>query len=382
MMRTVLTILAIWAAGLGAAAQFGKISVAYPVLGEIYAGVPPLWLAVMVSVVGMVGLLFGTTAGLIVARVGARRAILAALVMGAGVSAVQAGLPSLPVMLITRVLEGVSHLAIVVVGPVAIARAAGARLQGPALTLWSSFFGLTYAVLFWIGPRVLQHGVAALFFGHAGWMLACAAALAVLMPRLPRSDAVPMGGLLAQHARIYGSPRIAAPAMGFACYTMTYVAVLTLLPPAMGLVWIGVAMPLVSISVSLSLGVWLLGRMSAVHLVQAGFAVAVLAAGWLALGAEGQVVAALTIAGALGIVQGASFAALAELNPAPADQASAAGAIAQLGNLGTTTGTPLLAVIMQQAGLTGLAAFVLGFSVLGIALHRWQARRRSQAGTI
>ena len=62
---------------------------------------------------------------------------------------------------------------------------------------------------------------------------------------------------------------------------------------------------------------------------------------------------------ALGLVQGASFAAIPQLNPMPEDRARAAGAIAQLGNLGTTTGTPLLAWLVSQAGASGLALFVL-----------------------
>lgn len=142
--------------------------------------------------------------------------------------------------------------------------------------------------------------------------------------------------------------------------------------------FIGVAMPLVSIAVSLTLGVWLLGRMPAVHLVQAGYAAAILAAFGLWLTWAGPLAPgfALGIAASLGIVQGASFAALAQLNPEPEDRAKAAGAIAQLGNLGTTSGTPLLVWAMEKAGHTGLALFLIGFSALGIAIHAAQKRRR------
>jgi len=47
------------------------------------------------------------------------------------------------------------------------------------------------------------------------------------------------------------------------------------------------------------------------------------------------------------------------------DRARAAGAIAQLGNLGTTTGTPVLAAMLS-----------------GAMLHAVQARRRMQARRI
>ena len=72
-MRAALTILAIWAAGLGAAAQFGKMSVAFPALELVYGDHRGIGIGLMVSVVGLVGLVLGTTAGLLVARVGPRR---------------------------------------------------------------------------------------------------------------------------------------------------------------------------------------------------------------------------------------------------------------------------------------------------------------------
>lgn len=383
-MRAALTIFAIWAAGLGAAAQFGKISVAYDMLGRAYAGHEGVGIGLMVSIVGIVGLIFGTTAGLLVARIGLRRAMLGALVLGAAVSLVQSVFPPFALMMASRVLEGVSHLAIVVVGPVAIAAAAPPARQAAAMTLWSSFFGLTYALLFWLGPKLIAAaGPAALFQGHALWMLGCAAVLAVLMPAPPARAAAPAKGILAEHLAIYASPFVAAPATGFVCYTITYVAVLTLLPGLVSPGWggfIGVAMPLVSIGVSLSFGVWLLGRMAAWRLVQAGFAAAVAAALglWLVWGhGAGEAVFALMIGASLGIVQGASFASIPQLNPSPEDRARAAGAIAQLGNLGTTTGTPVLALLTQKAGASGLALFVLVFSGLGIAILALQARRRA-----
>jgi MFS transporter, DHA1 family, inner membrane transport protein len=385
-MRSVMTVLAIWCAGLGAAAQFGKLSVTFPALSAAYAAQSAIGIGVILSVVGFVGLVFGTTAGLLVARVGPRRAIVWALGLGAVLGLVQSGFPSYPLMVVTRILEGVSHLAIVVVGPTVIAGLAVPRWQGAAMTLWSSFFGVAYAGLFYLGPDLLAlHGAEGLFRLHAGWMAISAAVLALLLPRDPAPARHGVRrGLWAEHLAIYASPVLAAPAMGFACYTVTYVAVLTLLPALMGDQggFIGVAMPLVSIAVSLTLGVWLLSRMRAVHLVQAGFVVAAVCA--LLLFAlwetDAAVVPALGVAACLGLVQGASFAALAELNPLAEDRARAAGAVAQLGNLGTTTGTPLLIWLLSVGDVAGLTVFLVGFSALGVVIHAVQARRRAEEG--
>jgi DHA1 family inner membrane transport protein len=386
-MRAVLTVIVLWAAGLGAAAQFGKISVLFETLGLTYSDHAGVGIAMMVSIVGIVGLIFGTTAGLLVARIGPRRAIVAALALGAGVSLVQATFPSYPLMMMTRVLEGVSHLAIVVVCPTAIAGVTSARYQGLAMTLWSSFFGVTYAALAYFAPTLIaNHGPESLLFAHSAWMVACFLLIWALLPVDPKHTQIQgQGSLLAQHFRIYASPFLAAPAMGFVFYTVTYVAILTLLPTSVFPGWggfIAVAMPLVSIAVSMTLGVWLLSKMQAFRLVQMGFAMAILASLglWLVWG-QGQVEAAfvLLLSGAMGIVQGASFACLAQLNPNADDRARGAGAIAQLGNLGTTTGTPMLAWLLPQAGVNGLAVFLIGFSALGITVHSLQARRRLMA---
>jgi DHA1 family inner membrane transport protein len=126
-----------------------------------------------------------------------------------------------------------------------------------------------------------------------------------------------------------------------------------------------------------------LSRVSAVSLVQGGFVLGIVAALALRMfwgtGAA-EAAAAMALAAAVGIVQGASFAALAQLNPRAEDRAYGAGAIAQLGNLGTTIGTPILAVILTKTGANGLCVFLVGFFALGYAIHAYQARRRRVIG--
>ena len=73
-MRAVVTVLAIWLAGLGSAAQFGKLSVAFDLMAARYPEQGAAGIGLIVSIVGIVGLIFGTTAGLLVARIGPRRA--------------------------------------------------------------------------------------------------------------------------------------------------------------------------------------------------------------------------------------------------------------------------------------------------------------------
>ena len=138
-------------------------------------------------------------------------------------------------------------------------------------------------------------------------------------------------------------------------------------------------MPLVSIALSLTLGVYLLSRMSAVRLVQMGFAISFVMAIllWAAWGNPlWQAVFSIGLAATMGLPQGASFATIPQLNASTADRSRAAGAIAQLGNLGTTSGTPLLALILLYGGANGLLAFMLLCCTGGIVSHTLQARRR------
>ena len=84
------------------------------------------------------------------------------------------------------------------------------------------------------------------------------------------------------------------------------------------------------------------------------------------------------LSAALGIVQGASFASIPELNTTPEDRARAAGAVAQLGNLGTTTGTPVLAALLASAGPAGLAVAAVILCGAGIGVHALQKARRQR----
>jgi MFS transporter, DHA1 family, inner membrane transport protein len=278
------------------------------------------------------------------------------------------------------VVEGFSHLAIVVAGPTMIAGLADDRTRGFAMTLWSSFFGVAYAALAVIAP--LFAGPPGLFLAHGGLMAVLAMVLSRALPADRPGQGARRGGLIAEHAAIYRSPRLAAPAMGFCFYTFLYVALLTLLPPATPGVWgawVAVGAPLASIAVSLTFGVWALRRVSAVRLVQAGYLLAVpgVLMLWVFWGqGPGMVAGAFAVSAALGIVQGASFASIPELNPGPDDRARAAGAVAQLGNLGTTTGTPVLAALLAGAGPTGLVLASVALCAAGVVVHRIQAARR------
>ena len=109
-------ILLLWGAGLGAAAQYAKVSVIFDQLPDVYPDAGAA-LGFAVSLVGFIGIIFGVVAGLLVARIRYRRALLWALWLGAVVSALQSFLPSFEWFLVLHGIEGLSHLAMVVAAP-------------------------------------------------------------------------------------------------------------------------------------------------------------------------------------------------------------------------------------------------------------------------
>lgn len=376
-------VLLLWVAGLGAAGQFAKIAVIFPELEAVYPGAGPQ-LGFLLSLISLVGVVFGLGAGMAVARLGGRRLLIAALALGAALSAFQATLPHFPLMLASRVVEGLAHLVIVVAAPTLIAGIAPPAARGLALSLWSTFFAVTFALAGLAGPPIAAaHGPASLFAIHAGLMAAIAAALALAFPSgaapvPPAAAGAAPGGLFARQAAVYRDPNAAAPALGWFFYTLAFVALLTVLPPRLDpevRVLAATAMPLGAILVSMTLGVRLMRRRPAVRVVMLGFGAALLLSAGLVL-APMAAWPPVAVFAALGLVQGPSFAAVAQLNPGEAARARANGALAQTGNLGNLLGTPLLLALAGLADHAGLVLFAALSFGLGLAVHAGFALRR------
>ncbi len=377
-------ILVLWAAGLGAAGQFAKIAVPFGSLRALYpeAG----WL---LSVVSLLGVVFGMSAGVLVARIGGQRLLIASLLLGAAMSLWQAALPSFAVMLASRLIEGFSHLMIVVAAPTLIADIAPQRFRAAAMTLWSTFFGVAFALIAWLGlPLVAAYGLPMLFLAHGLFMVLIVGGLRVGLG----SDGQKVSGsgsglglslILRQQITAYRSPRISAPGLGWLFYTLTFVALLALLPdrlPEESRSEAMTLMPLASIAAALLLVTPMLLWLHAVTIVILGF---IMAGGVMALfwtGLPTPLLAVLLFA-VLGLVQGASFAAVPALNTTTETRALSNAALAQMGNLGNSIGTPLLLRAQAEAGLHGLLIAIIICYSLGAAVHILLAHaRRSNQG--
>jgi MFS transporter, AAHS family, 3-hydroxyphenylpropionic acid transporter len=88
---------------------------------------------------------------------------------------------------------------------------------------------------------------------------------------------------------------------------------------------------------------------------------------------QGYVVVALGLMYCAGLAGGSAFSLIPALNSEPASQAKANGAVAQLGNLGSTVGPPVFALALVNFGVYGLVVAVVICAGCGLGLGLWGA---------
>ncbi len=359
----------LYALGLLAAGHFAKAALTLGALAERYPGAGGA-LPFAVSMTSIAGVIFGATAGIVVARLGARRVLLGAVAGGVVLAGLQALLPPLWAFFGLRLLEGFCHLAIVVAAPTLMAAVASDGARGAVMGLWGTFFGVGFALMS-VAENLLGTG---LYWVHAGLLAAVGAAIAPILPRgVARGPAV-AEGWLERHVAIYTSPRRFAPALMFFWHALMFLSLITFLPETLG-GWTAPVLPLVALVGTFAAGA-ATRRVAPDRLAIAAFltGAGLIVLFWALPGA--RVLIAVPMLLAFGAVPGAAFAAAPLLNPAPADTARANGAIAQFGNIGTALTLPLFSAF---AGLGGLVGLAVAISLAGSAAV-WLIFRRVRAG--
>jgi MFS family permease len=375
----------LYLSGLLAAAQLGKLSALAPLIASSL-GLGLTTVALAISLIELGGSTMGAAAGLLAHRLGLRRT----LRWGVGCLAL-AGLggawaQGATDLIAWRLLEAAGYLGVIVSAPVLIAHHAapsGARAQGLALTLWSTFVPVGLALGAWASAG------AAAAFGWRGAVTAGGLVGVVLWTvlwraRLPAQAETQGGAESTAHAEAGLTPHLWCLALGFGAFALFEVGVLGLLPtllvrevglgaPAAGQ-WTAVAS--VSAVAGSAVSAWLLRHGLGVRwpiVVSLGLP-PLLLFGVFTPAPDARVAIALVVAVNMlgGVFASLGFALLPRLATRPGQMVRANGLLAQCGASGSLLGPPTMAACVQFGGWT--AAAVLGLVVSLIALPlAWRA---------
>lgn len=375
-------ILVIYAAGVAAAAQLGKLSALLPPM-QRDLGLDLTTAALLVSLLEIGGATLGLFAGVVISRVGARRALLAGLLLLAVAAAGMAATSAVAGMFLWRIVEAAAYLAVAVAAPTLTIATASPAQRSSALALWSTFFPVGFAtgsILAGLGIEVAPWR----------WVLLGSAALTalLLLPswRLPTPpEATP------RRAAKGGARPARAPlgawlmAVGFACYTVFEVGLLAVMPayftgqhslPASTAGLITGAAAFASVLGGLAAAWWMRRDRPLGGFTAFGVAVPALLLFAVFTPAEGSWLWPAAVATVLNAISGAVpavvFARLPDAVGPGGDMATANGLLAQGGASGSLLGPPLLAAAASHLGWpaaagAGLVASALCLLLLGLA---------------
>lgn len=383
------------AVGVTCALHVGKLPVAIPLLRDSL-GLSLVQAGFLLSLVQLAGMTLGLVVGLMADRWGPRRVMLAGLLLLAVGSALGALAPNVPVLLATRVIEGMGFLSAVLPAPGLLRqRVHHAPTLSRSLGWWGAYMplGTSLALLLgvpllsavgwrwaWLLLALLSLMAAA---GLAKWVppdaqvqSGAAPAATSLGPRLKRTLKAPGPWLMALAFFLYSGQWLAV--VGFlptiyhqAGYTGATVAVLSALAAGINMVGnIG--------------GGWWLARGARPGVVLALAYVAMGLGAWVAFGAEGypvaQYLAVLVFSGVGGLIPGTLFGLAVKLAPDNETVSTTVGWMQQFSALGQFLGPPLVAWVATMVGgwqwtwtVTG-ASSLLGVMLAGRLQAAWRAR--------
>jgi MFS transporter, DHA1 family, inner membrane transport protein len=371
----------LYAAGLLAAFQYAKIPYMLPGLaGQTLMS--PVQQAIALSVIGIAGAVAGTFAGALCQAAGLRRTLWFGLLVGVAGSLLALVASSYAMLVLARVVESVSHMAMVVAVPTLMLALCAPADRPRVMALWSCYFTLTFIIAAVVVPALVQatgwQGIAAL---HAAMLLLVAVLCFWLPPGdTPRSgdQALSAKSLLSAQLRLLGQGKLLAIPATFFGYTLLFVALVSTLPAllsdtaqaagVLALLLPGASLLGTVISLAaLSKGVagHRLVRISAVGILLAGACLMLTPARGLA--AQSVVMVTFVLLGTLpaGIIS--SIPAL--FKAGDPDISLVNGGLVQFGNLGNFVGAPILAAMLLKFGWASVGAYlVFGGLVVAVCL--------------
>jgi predicted MFS family arabinose efflux permease len=377
----------LWFAGIAAAMQFAKFSVAFDFLGNQY-NVTPFWIGLSLSIVGFIGLIFGVTISIYISKIGHNKVLLIGLLLGAIVSLVQALQPVFPILFLSRIVEGISHLGIVVTAPIIMVIISSEKSHSIVMGLWSTFFGIAFSVTAWIGNPILElYSSSKLFLIHAIFMAIILIILffSIRQINIPFNDNGKISFIDA-HKKVYSNWRTFSPGILFFFHTFMYIALFTFLPGLSGnestRSFLLVILPLISIAGTMIAGMATQYFITPSKLCVFAYISLIVLIFVIRLSFNNNllfVITSMILILFSGIIQGSVFSLIPKISLTTEEQTNANGSVAQLGNLGSTLGSPVFSYFLMF-GRGSIIIIVMLLGLLGAICGIYITKKLNTSG--
>ncbi len=361
--------------------QLGKVPPTLPLIRSDL-GISMVTAGWVASLINVIGAAIGVVVGIAAVSIGHRRVVVYSLACIVAGSALGGFADSGAFLLVTRFLEGVGYIAIIVAGTPLIANVCAGKDMDAAMGLWSAYFPLGVGIMILTAPAFLAaFGWRALWFGNA---ILAGAFLILFLVATRGVGATATPGARQTWADVRTTLARPGPWLltaSFIPMSISVFALTTWMPtflieqlgraPAIAAIYTAVFMLL--FIPSNVVGGWLLAnpRIKRWYLLAAGgVALGVLPLGIIGDGVPewARIVCALVYTQVVGLIPGAVFAGMPAHAPTPRQVGTVAGVLTQGNFLGVLLGPPLLAQAVEALGGWAQSSWVMLFvGALGVA---------------
>lgn len=381
---------AIVGAGVVASLQVGKVIIAAPLLRQDM-GLDLASIGTLTAVFSLLGVVGGIAAGGVIARFGARRMLLLGLLATALGTATGAVAPSYPLLLASRVVEGLGFLMITVAGPAALQRLVSASGRDFAFALWSCYMptGMAIAML---ASQAFEHWQAVWWCAGAA-VIVSLASVAALLPAGQAAAPAPLSwrGMRQDTVDTLSAAGPVLLALSFTLYSLMFFALFTFLPVLL-MDQLGLTLAQAGLYSAIASAANIVGNLGAGVLLARGWrrstliACASVTMGVVALLIFRSVLPAMptfllcVLFSAVGGLIPATLLGTAPLvAPRPALTAASVGLVMQGSNLGQVIGPVTVGGVIDRYGWSAASTIVLAAGLGGVliaaALRRVRAAR-------
>lgn len=362
--------------GIISSAQLGKAIVAMPLLqSEMSLGIDVV--SLIIATFATLGATLGMGAGLAAKRIGARRSlVLGMLVMAAG-SLLGAAAQGPGLLIVSRILEGVGFLGVVVVVPALLNTAVRGKHRLLFVGMWGCFMPTGTALMLLLGPILPMFGWRALWLSQCMVALLYAGAAMFVLPAATAASKTDAPGFLKMARLVLGDRNSRLLALVFGVYAMQYFILAGFLPVIL-VGALGLSLATASLFTAASVFANAIGNIAAgilsrlafplwasMAIAFAGYAAtapfiysAALPAGWVA------VLTGLAL-GVAGLAPGSIFAAVPRIVP-PDLVTPTIGLVQQTSNIGQFVGPIAAGFVVQHFGWPAVPLVILAAAGCGV----------------